>query len=481
MDSLKSSGRAAPAASVEKGWVHSHGPTLVELFRSVDAAVILLSLWVSEHLVRWPWHDGHLMLGLGAVALFTTVAGQRVIYRSWRANSLTDELQQVSLCWAVAMLILAAGLFLFDPVRHMPRELVIVWFAIGWGALMVVRGSIRVALRTVRRRGGNYRVAAIIGANKTGLRIEREIAGSTWMGLRLAGYYDDRRADSPGREAVVPTVGDLSQLVSEVIAGRIDIVYITLPLRAEFRIRDLVAKLRDSTVTVMYAPDFSDLGLLHSRWEVLAGMPMISVIDTPHQGSSALLKRLFDVVVGSFILTLIALPMLLIALAVRLESRGPALFKQKRYGLDGREFEIYKFRSMRVMEDGRTKFTQACRGDPRVTPLGAFLRRTSLDELPQFINVLQGRMSIIGPRPHPVALNESQRQLIAGYMLRHKVRPGITGWAQVNGCRGETDTPEKMISRIRYDLEYIDRWSLWLDLRILWMTIAKGFVDKNAY
>ena len=136
---------------------------------------------------------------------------------------------------------------------------------------------------------------------------------------------------------------------------------------------------------------------------------------------------------------------------------------------------------MRVMEDGRSQFTQACRGDPRVTPLGAFLRRTSLDELPQFINVLQGRMSIIGPRPHPVALNESQRQLIAGYMLRHKVRPGITGWAQVNGCRGETDTPEKMISRIRYDLEYIDRWSLWLDLRILWMTIAKGFVDKNAY
>lgn len=215
--------------------------------------------------------------------------------------------------------------------------------------------------------------------------------------------------------------------------------------------------------------------------ESLSGMPMVSLVDTPHQGIDAASKRVFDLVVGSAIMLGIALPMLAIAIAIKLTSPGPVFFRQKRYGLGGREFEIWKFRSMTVCEDGASRFTQARKGDARVTPLGAFLRRTSLDELPQFINVLQGTMSIVGPRPHPVALNETQRKLIDGYMLRHKVKPGITGWAQINGFRGETDTPEKMEGRIRYDLEYINNWSLKLDTRILLATFTKAFNDPNAY
>ncbi|GEA11485.1 hypothetical protein KUL49_18600 [Alteromonas sp. KUL49] len=209
-------------------------------------------------------------------------------------------------------------------------------------------------------------------------------------------------------------------------------------------------------------------------------MQALSVFDTPFQGASDLLKRAEDIVVGSIILTMLTIPMLFIAAAVKLTSPGPIIFKQKRYGLDGKQILVYKFRSMKVQDNGPV-VKQATKNDPRITKLGAFLRKTSLDELPQFINVLQGRMSIVGPRPHAVAHNEEYRKLIKGYMLRHKVRPGITGWAQVNGFRGETETINKMVKRVEYDLDYIHRWSVWLDLKIIWMTIFKGFTNKNAY
>ena len=209
-------------------------------------------------------------------------------------------------------------------------------------------------------------------------------------------------------------------------------------------------------------------------------MQALSVYDTPFQGASDLLKRAEDIVLSSIILLMLTLPMLCIAAAVKLTSPGPVIFKQKRYGLDGKQILVYKFRSMKVQDNGPT-VKQATKNDPRITKLGAFLRRTSLDELPQFINVLQGRMSIVGPRPHAVAHNEEYRKLIKGYMLRHKVRPGITGWAQVNGLRGETETINKMVKRVEYDLDYIHRWSVWLDLKIIFMTVFNGFINKNAY
>ena len=207
---------------------------------------------------------------------------------------------------------------------------------------------------------------------------------------------------------------------------------------------------------------------------------LLSIYDTPLNGLGQWLKRLEDLVLGSIILAMISLPMLAIAIGIKLTSRGPVLFKQDRYGLDGQKIKVWKFRSMRTMENG-AKVTQATKGDPRITPFGAFLRRTSLDELPQFFNVLQGSMSIVGPRPHAVAHNEEYRQLISGYMLRHKVKPGITGWAQINGWRGETDTLDKMAKRIEFDLAYIRNWSLLFDLKIVYWTIFRGFVGSNAY
>jgi len=251
-------------------------------------------------------------------------------------------------------------------------------------------------------------------------------------------------------------------------------------MRAEQRIRDVLNRFSDTTASVYIVPDFFVFELLHSRWNNILGVPVVSVFENPFYGVDGMLKRAFDLLVGTCCLVLAAIPMLTIAILVRFSSPGPIFFRQKRYGLDGREIRVWKFRTMRVCEDG-PNVVQAVRHDPRVTPIGRFLRRTSLDELPQLFNVMAGNMSLVGPRPHAQAHNEQFRGQIQGYMLRHKVRPGITGLAQVHGWRGETDTLFKMEKRVEYDHKYIREWSLWLDLRILVQTIAVVFSGRNAH
>jgi len=220
--------------------------------------------------------------------------------------------------------------------------------------------------------------------------------------------------------------------------------------------------------------------LLHSRWTDIGGLPAVSVFENPLYGVDGLVKRAFDVFVAAFLLVFLAVPLLIVAIAIKVTSRGPVFFRQRRYGLDGREILVWKFRTMTVCEDGH-QVTQASKQDARVTKLGAIFRRTSIDELPQLFNVLEGSMSLVGPRPHAAAHNEQYRKMIEGYMLRHKVKPGITGLAQVRGWRGETDTLEKMQRRVECDHEYIRQWSLWLDLTILFRTIFVVFARKNAY
>jgi putative colanic acid biosynthesis UDP-glucose lipid carrier transferase len=263
-------------------------------------------------------------------------------------------------------------------------------------------------------------------------------------------------------------------------AGRVDIVYVALPLRAEARIRGLIESLADTTATVHVVADVLLSDLMQSRISSVGEVPVIDVFDHPFHGVNGTLKRIEDIVLGLMILGIIALPMAIIAAAIKLTSKGPVLFRQRRYGLNGEQITVLKFRTMTVSEDG-PQVTQATKNDSRITPLGAFLRRTSLDELPQFFNVLGGHMSIVGPRPHAVAHNEQYRRLISGYMLRHKVKPGITGWAQVNGWRGETDTLEKMQKRIQHDLVYIRNWALFLDIQIIFLTVFGRAVRRNAY
>ena len=275
-------------------------------------------------------------------------------------------------------------------------------------------------------------------------------------------------------------LGDIRQLVSHAKAGTISKVFIVLPMRAEKRIDAVLTELSDTTASVYMVPDFFVFKLLHSRWTDIQGIPAVSIFENPFYGVDGILKRSFDVAVSAALLMVLCVPMLLIALLIKVSSPGPIIFRQKRYGLDGKEIFVWKFRSMTVCENN-AKIQQATRGDARVTPLGAVLRKTSLDELPQLINVLQGTMSLVGPRPHATAHNEEYRQLILGYMLRHKVKPGITGLAQVSGWRGETETVAKMEGRVECDHRYIREWSMSLDLQILFRTLFVAFNDKQAY
>jgi putative colanic acid biosynthesis UDP-glucose lipid carrier transferase len=277
-----------------------------------------------------------------------------------------------------------------------------------------------------------------------------------------------------------PMLGKTSELAQYVREHGIKMIFISQPISAQPRIRKLIDELQDTTASVYFLPDVYTFDLMQARFDNVGGMPVIAICETPFMGLNSTIKRTSDIVLSSLILLLLAPLMLVTAIAVKVSSPGPVIFRQRRYGLFGEEIIVYKFRSMTVMENGNT-VTQAQRNDGRVTKIGGFLRRTSLDELPQFVNVLQGRMSIVGPRPHAVAHNEQYRKVIKGYMLRHKVKPGITGWAQVNGLRGETATIDKMEARVQYDLDYLRNWSLWLDLWIVLRTVKVVLTRENAF
>ncbi len=327
---------------------------------------------------------------------------------------------------------------------------------------------------------GMKRVAVIAGAGPLGHNLAERIRATPYLGVQVAGHFDDRSVERLDGARDDPILGNVEQLAEYVKRHRVDLIYLTLPMTSQPRIMKLLDELRDTTASVYFIPDIFLFDLIQGRMDTIGGLPVLAVCETPFFGMNAMVKRGSDMVLATLILALIAPLLAAVALGVKLTSPGPVLFRQRRYGLDGREIVVYKFRSMRVAEDGAV-VTQATKNDARVTPFGAFLRRTSLDELPQFVNVLQGRMSIVGPRPHAIAHNEQYRKLIKSYMIRHKVRPGITGWAQVNGLRGETATVEKMKARIEYDLDYLRHWSLKLDLQIIWKTLFVVLRKQNAY
>ena len=327
---------------------------------------------------------------------------------------------------------------------------------------------------------GLNRVAVIAGAGALGHKLAERIRTTPYLGVQVAGFFDDRSTERLGGMSDEEILGNVEELAEFVKRNRVDLIYLTLPLASQPRIMKLLDDLRDTTASVYFIPDIFLFDLIQGRMDTIGGLPVLAVCETPFFGMNAMVKRLSDIVLATLILVGIAPVLAAIALGVKLTSPGPVLFRQRRYGLDGREILVYKFRSMTVTEDGAV-VTQATKNDQRVTPFGGFLRRTSLDELPQFINVLQGRMSIVGPRPHAVAHNEQYRKLIKSYMIRHKVRPGITGWAQVNGLRGETETVDKMQARIEYDLDYLRHWSIKLDFHIIWKTLFVVFKKQNAY
>ena len=330
------------------------------------------------------------------------------------------------------------------------------------------------------RRPDQQRTAVVVGAGALGVKVARAFKLRGAVGLNFMGYFDDRDDERVDANTAGQRLGKLRQVADFVREHGVNEIYITLPLGSQPRIVELMEQVQGTTASVFFVPDVFGISIIQGRLQDMNGVPVVGLCETPFTGTNQLVKRISDLVLASLILILVSPLLLAIAVGVKLSSPGPAVFRQRRNGLDGSEIVIYKFRSMRTQDNGSVVH-QATKGDARITPFGAFLRRSSLDELPQFVNVLQGRMSIVGPRPHAVAHNEQYRQLIKAYMVRHKVKPGITGWAQINGHRGETDTIEKMQARVEYDLEYLRNWTLVLDLQIIVRTIKVVFFDRNAY
>jgi len=462
--------------------IRQNNTTIKLVFKLIDAGAIGVGL---TFLLQW-FPDlnskatfASYLIALGIFSLSAELFG---LYRNWQGIQFAREAVCSVMTWGATLL----GLFMIGRLSLYTTEFstqaLVFWFAVTPVISLSFRIWYRWLFAWLVKREICTRKFAVVGVNELGLQLVKNIQNSPELGLNFLGFYDDRPS---ARTIDLPTevrsrLGRISALIKHARRSEVNVVFITLPMRAEKRIREVIEGLSDSTTSVYIVPDLLMFQMLHSRWSDIQGLPVVSVFENPFYGVDGILKRFIDITLASVAILLTAIPMAVIAAAVKLTSKGPIIFRQKRYGLDGREIRVLKFRSMTVCEDGR-EVSQAKKNDRRLTPIGQFLRTSSLDELPQLFNVLMGNMSLIGPRPHATAHNEHYRSQIDGYMLRHKVKPGITGLAQVNGCRGETETLEKMAERIRYDHQYIREWSIWLDLRILFQTFNVVVSKQNAY
>jgi putative colanic acid biosynthesis UDP-glucose lipid carrier transferase len=462
--------------------VRTHRSLVDIAYRLVDAAAIVAAAVVAVGYT--PDVQLSHLVAIAACTLLVHAIAIEVsgLYRNWRGSNLSLELRCVAINWMyTAPTVLGLGL-ITQYNAGLTYATKLIWLLLTPAAMVSGRIVLRMLLRNLRKRGFNTRTFAICGVNKLAVQLARNIQNTPELGLTFAGYFDDRpeRRTEKSLGENRAHAGNLKELVALAKSGQVDMIFITFPMRAESRIREYLRQLGDTTASVYIVPDFFVFQMLHARWSQIDGLPVVSVFETPISGIDGVLKRGFDLVVGGLALLLAAPVMLACGFAIKLTSPGPIFFRQKRYGLSGEEIGVWKFRSMKVMENGGA-VTQASRNDDRITPIGRILRKTSLDELPQLFNVIDGSMSLVGPRPHASAHNEQYRSLIDGYMLRHKVKPGITGLAQVNGARGETETLDKMERRVEFDHRYIREWSLWMDVKILVKTALVVFKQENAY
>lgn len=449
--------------------------------RVLDGLAILASLELAQRLLHEPSHFWTWTIATAGAAIFFLLGEVGGVYGTLQRRGADAEVATVSLSWGITFGALALIGFMTRVSDTFARSTVVAWFVLGGLFLLLGRMAFRVLMEKLVANGIGVRRCAIAGLNDLGIQTARNIFDHPGCGLQVVGFYDDRSSRrSDEKEAGLPPLcGGLEAMIDGARNGEFDMVLVALPMRAEQRIRDILKKLGDTPTAVYIVPDFFVFELLHSRWTDVGGLPVVSVFETPLYGVDGWIKRGVDLLLASLALLLLLPVLATVAILVRWSSPGPIFFLQKRYGLDGREFKVWKFRTMTVCDNGATVI-QATRNDPRVTAIGRILRKTSIDELPQLVNVLDGSMSLVGPRPHATAHNEHFRKLIQGYMLRHKVKPGITGLAQVEGSRGETDTIEKMQQRIELDHRYIRDWSIWLDLKIMFRTVFV-VLKQDAY
>jgi len=472
---------------VKKGLaLKEHSTSLSIILRIIDCVGLLLagllSYWLRfSNLDLSITYKNVLLLGvlIGAASLSFFGA-----YRAWRGATFTSEIQCVVSATLTTFLLLIISGFVTQSSELLSRIWVVSWLLTSTTTILVYRLLLRKTLGALRAKGFNIRAVIIIGDGALAQQVADRLEQHPEMGLivqGIIGTHEQVNGLTTHKGTVVPCLGNLNDLERIAKKNKTDQVWIALPMSEVEKMEQVQSTLSNSSIAIRMVPDIFGFRLLNQSMTEVAGLPVIN-ISTSHmlEGKNRFLKSLEDKILASIILLLISPILIILAIIIKLTSKGPILFKQYRTGANGQDFKVYKFRSMVVHNEEGGKVTQATKGDSRITPIGAFMRRTSLDELPQFINVLQGRMSIVGPRPHALAHNEHYKTLVESYMRRHMVKPGITGWAQVNGFRGETDTIDKMESRVEYDLYYIENWSVWFDLRIIFLTVFKGFIHKNA-
>lgn len=454
-------------------------PFLSFVQRILDPLIIMGTLYLTTELYGVPLDGYGLILMILAFFIASAVFQHIDPYKAWRHGQMQLYVLSVIGGWGVTVMFLVLLGSVSGLNSRFDNNLIFTWFVITPLLLLTGHTLVRM-LGGDLRRGIEPRSVVIVGANDVSVKFANRLEAYPNLFMRVSGYFDDRteaRRPANMRHQILGSMNDIAAYVRE---HKTKMIFISQPISAQPRIRKLIDELQDTTASVYFLPDIYVFDLMQARFDNVGGMPVIAICETPFTGINSWIKRISDIVLAACIQIMLLPIMLVIAIAVKMSSPGPIIFRQRRYGLYGEQIIVYKFRSMTVTDDG-AKVVQATKGDARVTRVGAFLRRTSLDELPQFINVLQGRMSIVGPRPHAVAHNEQYRKLIKGYMLRHKVKPGITGWAQVNGLRGETETLDKMEARVRFDLDYLRNWSLWLDLKIIVRTVLVVLKRENAH
>lgn len=465
----------------QRGRLKEYSSEFALLQRLADALVIVAAGFVAAWLRFGSPRLGseRLTSVLLALLLAYFAFSELGVYRSWRAGSIAREIGLLWLGWGMTFLVLTGLLFALKIGAQYSRLWVGTWFALAAVLLALAHVALRLGLRWLRRRGYNVRTVCLVGDGEAAARLHELATTREGLGFRVVAWFGVH--ELPGA-AGLAHAGMLSDLQDYAQAAQVDEVWVAVPLRDEAYLRETFKALRHSAANVRYAPDLYGYELLNHTVTEIGGVTLMDLSVSPMEGINRLLKRVEDLLLGGFFLLLASPVMACIAVGVKFDSPGPVLFRQRRIGWSGREFVIYKFRSMRLHEEPvQGQLAQATREDPRITPFGRFLRRSSLDELPQLINVLQGRMSLVGPRPHAVEHHQLYIDQVPSYASRHMVKPGITGYAQISGYRGETDTPEKMRRRVEYDMLYIQHWSLALDLKIIALTLFKGLVHQNAY
>jgi len=440
------------------------------ILRILDLLSVFIAASIAYYLrfrdINMP--SNYQVLIVMACLIVFSITNYKSVYQSVRGQYGFNLFAKLCMSWLLAGFVLFSILVFTHQADYFSRIFLGGWWLGVFLFMTVSRVLVYGALALIRTRGADVKTIHIIGDGASHVLVSEKLALNSWSGLKVGSFFDTENLK-------------LSQLEREVIEADEDEIWICLPLSHGAIINNIMINLDQSTRNIRYIPNVEDLRLLNNDIYQVAGLNVLTLSADSLNGLNSTIKQLEDIVLGIIFTVLTAPVMLLIAIAIKSTSKGPVLFKQQRHGLAGEEISVYKFRSMYVHEEEIGKITQAVKGDGRITKIGGFIRKTSLDELPQFWNVVQGKMSIVGPRPHALAHNDDYRERVEAYMTRHKVKPGITGWAQVNGFRGETDTLEKMQKRVEFDLYYIDNWSFWFDIKIIIMTVFTGFFGKNTY